>query len=245
MIRVMLAMLVACALVAACSRASAPESGAAGDKAAASPAAAPAGSPGGSGAPAAASPAAPAANAAPTPAPVPTSREITIPADTPLTVKLTAPIASDTSKVEDPVDGTLATSIVVSGETAVPAGAQVTGSILEANRSGRVKGRASIAFRFDHLVVGGERHQIQTDRVAREAGADRKGDLKKGGVGAGAGAIIGGIAAGGKGAAIGGAVGGTGAVMATRGKEVRLAAGDMVSTKLRQALKLLVPAEKK
>jgi hypothetical protein len=170
---------------------------------------------------------------------------VTIPAETSLTVKLTTPIGSDTSKVEDQVSGTLARPIVVSGETAVPAGAEVIGSVLEANRSGRVKGRASIAFRFDHLAVGGERHQIQTERVAREAVADRKGDVKKGGVGAGAGAIIGGIAGGGKGAAIGGVVGGTGAVMATRGKEVRLAAGDTVSTKLRQPLKIQVTTDRK
>lgn len=245
MIRLMPAMVVACALVTACSGTSAPQSGAAGDKAAAPAAAAPAGQSGAAGAPAAATPASTAGRASePPPSPVPTFREVTIPAETSLTVELTTPIASDTSKVEDQVSGTLARPIVVAGETAVPAGAEVIGSVLEANRSGRVKGRALIAFRFDHLVVGGERHQIQTERVAREAAADRKGDVKKGGVGAGAGAIIGGIAGGGKGAAIGGVVGGTGAVVATRGKEVRLAAGDTVSTKLRQPLKILVTQKK-
>jgi hypothetical protein len=168
-------------------------------------------------------------------------REVTIPADTTLTVKLTTPVASDTSNVEDPVSGTLARPIVVSGTTVVPAGAKVTGTVLEADRSGRVKGRASVAFRFDHLVVGGERHRIQTNRIAREAAADTKGDLKKGGIGAGAGAVIGGIAGGGKGAAIGGAIGGTGAVMATRGKEIRLAAGTTVSATLQEPLTMQVP----
>jgi hypothetical protein len=169
---------------------------------------------------------------------------VTLPADTSLSIRLTTAIASDTSKVEDAVSGTLARSIVLDGETAVPAGSKVTGSVLEATPSGRVKGRAAVAFRFDHLVVRGERHQIQTDRVAREATADTKGDVKKGGLGAGAGAIIGGIAGGGKGAVIGGVVGGTGTVMATKGKEVRLAAGDTVVTKLRAALTVLVPIEK-
>jgi hypothetical protein len=249
-IRLMLTIVAACAFVTACSGASAPPSGAAGDKAAAPgpaapPAAASASEPGApsAGAPAAAAPAARTAEAAR--AAVPTFREVTIPAGTSLTVKLTTPIGSDTSKVEDPVTGTLARSILVSGETAVPAGAQVMGSVLETNRSGRVKGRASIAFRFDRLAVGGERHQIETDGITREATADRKGDVKKGGVGAGAGAIIGGIAGGGKGAAIGSVVGGTGAVMATRGKEVRLAAGDTVTTKLREPLTIQVATDKK
>jgi hypothetical protein len=169
---------------------------------------------------------------------------VTIPAETLLAVTLATPIASDTSQVEDPVSGTLARAIVVDGRTVVPAGSKITGSVLEANGSGRVKGRASVAFRFDHLDVRGERHSIRTDRVAREAAADTKGDVKKGGLGAGAGAVIGGIAGGGKGAAIGGVVGGAGAVMATKGKEVRLAAGDTINTKLREPLSVMVPTGK-
>jgi hypothetical protein len=181
------------------------------------------------------------APAVPPPPPEPAFHEVTIPAETLLAVTLATPIASDTSHVEDAISGTLAKSIVVDGRTAVPVGSKITGSVLEANGSKRVKGRASVAFRFDHLVVRGERHSIQTDRVAREAAADTKGDVKKGGLGAGAGAVIGGIAGGGKGAAIGGMVGGAGAVMATKGKEVRLAAGDTVSTKLREPLRVMVP----
>ena len=137
--------------------------------------------------------------------------------------------------------GTLSKPIVVGGETAIPAGAEVTGSVLSAAGSGRVKGRASLAFRFSHLEAYGERHQIRTAPISRKAAADTKGDVKKGGLGAGAGAIIGGIAGGGKGAVIGGAIGGTGAVMATKGKEVRLGAGDVVTTRLNEPLTVVVP----
>jgi hypothetical protein len=44
---------------------------------------------------------------------------------------------------------------------------------------------------------------------------------------------------------IGGAIGGTGAVVATRGKEVRLAAGSTVTTRLRGPLTVQVPIAKK
>ena len=47
--------------------------------------------------------------------------------------------------------------------------------------------------------------------------------MKKGGAGAGLGAIVGGIAGGGQGAAIGAVAGGTGAVLATKGREVEIA----------------------
>ena len=66
----------------------------------------------------------------------------------------------------------------------------------------------------------------------------KKKDATKIGIGTGAGAIIGGIVGGGKGAAIGagvGAAGGTGVVMATRGEEVRLAAGTPVSSHAHRA----------
>jgi hypothetical protein len=57
-----------------------------------------------------------------------------------------------------------------------------------------------------------------------------------------AGAIFGGIAGGGKGAAIGAGVGGTGAVVATRGDEVRLGAGTILRVTLQQPVKVVVNA---
>lgn len=189
-------------------------------------------------------PAAPVAPAAPAPPPAPAFREVTIPAGRALSIALTTAVASDTSQVEDPVVGSLAKPVVVSGSTAIPEGAEVTGAVLEANRSGRVKGLASVAFRFNRLVVRGETHEIHTARITREAKADRKDDVKKGAIGAGVGAVVGGIVGGGKGAAIGAGAGGTGAVLATRGDEVRLPAGTTVSTTLQEPLTITVPAKK-
>jgi hypothetical protein len=165
---------------------------------------------------------------------------VTIPAGTTLTIRLATPVASDTSKVEDRISGTLSKAIVAEGTTAVPAGSEITGTVLSANESGRVKGRASIALVFDRLNVDGERHGIRTDRIVREAEQNKKSDLKKGGLGAGVGAIVGGIAGGAKGAAIGAGVGGTGAVLATKGDEVRLGPGAMLTTTLEQPLTVQV-----
>lgn len=196
----------------------------------------------------AAVPPATAANAAPAPAEpapapaVPAVRELTIPGNTLLTVTLESTLASDTSRVEDPVRGTLARPIVVDGRTIVPAGAEISGTVLDAKESGRVKGRASITFAFDHLTVNGERYRVRTARVTRVAESSKTDDLKKGGIGAAAGAIIGGLAGGGKGAAIGAGVGATGAVLATKGREVRLEPGTRVSTRLQGELTVTVPA---
>lgn len=195
--------------------------------------------------PAASQTSAPSATSAPPaaePAPAATHvREITIPADTLLTVSLETPMASDTSHVEDPISGTLTKPIVVGGRTVVPAGAAVSGSVVAAKESGRVKGRASIAFAFDRLSLHGEGYRIRTARVTRVAPSSKNDDVKKGGIGAAAGAIIGGIAGGGKGAAIGAGAGATGTVLATKGREIRLAAGTRVSTRLREPVKIVVP----
>jgi len=232
--RTILPLVLIAAIGSACSApATPPASGATGDQAPAKAAAAPQ--------PGASQSAAQAAATEPAAPPAPKFHDVTIPADTTLTITLETPLASDKSKVEDKVRGRLARPIVIDSETVVPAGAEVDGTVTESSQSGRVKGRALVAFVFDRLTVSGESHRIETTRVAHEAGADTKGDVKKGAVGAGAGAIVGGIAGGGKGAAIGAAVGGTSTVLATKGKEVRLPAGSTVSTRLRSALAVRVP----
>jgi hypothetical protein len=163
-----------------------------------------------------------------------------------LQVTLETAVASDTSKPEDPVRGKLARAISVEGMTAVPSGSEIYGTVLEANGSGKVKGLASIAFAFNRLAVRKEKLDIRTSRVSRQAESTKKEDAKKVGIGAGAGALIGAIAGGGKGAAIGTAVGGgagAGVVMATKGEEVKLAAGNQVTVTLQEPLKVLVPLD--
>ena len=196
-------------------------------------------------------PAAPAASGlgtAATPAvpPKPQFKEVTIPASTALSVTLDTAVASDTSRVEDSVRGKLAKPIVIDGLTAIPAGAALNGSVTEAVRSGKVKGRASVAFRFNSITAGDEKHDISTARIARRAASTKGDDAKKVGIGAGAGAVIGALAGGGKGAAIGGAIGagaGTGVVVATRGDEVEIPVGATVSTTLQQPLSVRVPID--
>jgi hypothetical protein len=178
----------------------------------------------------------------------PEFREVTIPAGTVLRVTLTTPVASDTSQVEDAVRATLQNAVTIDEVTALPAGTTVTGHVTGAERSGKVKGRASVALRFNSVDVPGDsgRESIQTGTITREATSTRKKDAAKIGIGAGAGAVIGGIVGGGSGAAKGAAIGGgagTGAVLATRGDEVRLPAGTPLSVKLTAPLTLRVASK--
>jgi hypothetical protein len=205
-----------------------------------------------------AAPVAPAAPPAPTPkedavsapAKVPEFVEVTIPAGTTLSATLATAVASDTSKVEDLVRATLKTSVSAEGHRALPAGTALIGHVTSAEQSAKVKGRASIAFRFNTIDLPGDggRQPISTETISRLAPATKKKDATKIGVGAGAGAVIGGIVGGGggaaKGAAIGGAAG-TGVVLATKGEEVRLGAGTPVSVKLSAPLMVRVPVRER
>ena len=185
-------------------------------------------------------------SAATAPAPAaPVWREVTIPAGTSLPVVLDTGVSSETSRAEQPVTAHLSRAITVDGMTALPAGSRVSGVVTAATRSGKVKGNAHIAMRFDSVTPRGDeqRYDIRTTSVGRTAASTKKDDALKIGAPAAGGAIIGAIVGGKKGAAIGTAVGGgagTGVVLSTRGKEVGLAKGAALTLKLSEPVTIRI-----
>jgi hypothetical protein len=184
-----------------------------------------------------------ASNASTTPAP-PIMMPMDVPSGTELNLTLETPVSSETAKPEQTVRARVAKAVVISGMTVIPEGAPVTGTVVAAERSGRVKGRASLAIRFNRVTVASTPYTINTARIARQAEATKGEDATKIGIGAGAGAAIGAIAGGKKGAAIGAGVGGgagTGAVLATRGKEVSIPAGTTLRTTIQETVRITAP----
>jgi hypothetical protein len=182
---------------------------------------------------------APIREVAPEPPAPPPVRMVTVPADTPLRLTLLSDVASDTSAVEDRVSARVAADVAVDGETVIPAGAQVAGVVTYAQPSAKVKGRAAITVRFRTLTIGSRTYDIASEPLRREARGTKAKDAGKIGIGAGAGAVVGGIIGGRKGAGIGavvGGAGGTGVVLATKGEEVRLPSGTSISTRLESPL---------
>jgi hypothetical protein len=170
-------------------------------------------------------------------------REVTLPAGTVLPLTLDSYVASDSSRIESPVHAHLRRALIVDGVTVLPAGTPISGYVTDAARSGRVKGRARVAFRFNTLSADGERYRVETSRVVRQAPATKRLDAAKIAVPAGAGAVIGALTNGKKGAAVGTAIGGgagTGVVLATRGKEVRLGRGAAVAVRLLRPLRVSI-----
>ena len=180
---------------------------------------------------------------APSSSQTPRWREVTVPAGTALPLELLTALSSETAQLETPVRARLRQGVVVDGYTALPAGAILHGTVTDVDRAGRVQGRARLAFQFTEAELDGGREDLRTNPITFEGEATKGEDATKIGAGAGVGAIIGGILGGGggaaKGAAIGGAAG-TGAVLATRGREVTVAAGADIAATLATPLEVRV-----
>ena len=142
---------------------------------------------------------------------------------TELSVFLTAPISTAKNKAGDTFTATIANPIVVNGETIVERGATVQGRVVDAEGSGRVKGTANIRLALTSIIDGGKSYPIVTRPYVAEAESTKGRDVGAIAGGGGIGAAIGALAGGKKGAATGAVIGGaagTGAVLATKGKEV-------------------------
>jgi hypothetical protein len=145
-----------------------------------------------------------------------------------LTIRTNHALSSDTHTAGDTFEATLAEPIVEGDWVVAKEGAPVAGTVVASSKGGRVKGVAELRVAIREITLtDGQRVRVETELATAAARSEKKKDVGKVGIAAGAGAIIGGIAGGGKGAAIGAAVGGAGGtavVMGTRGKPAVIAA---------------------
>jgi hypothetical protein len=146
-----------------------------------------------------------------------------VPAGTEISVFLIDAITTEKNKAGDEFMASLADPLVVNGKTVVARGTKVRGRVVDAEGSGRVKGRANIRLVLTGIVDGARTIPIVTKPFVAEAEGTKGRDAAVAGGGAGIGAAIGAATGGKKGAGIGALIGGaagTGAVLATKGKEV-------------------------
>jgi hypothetical protein len=144
---------------------------------------------------------------------------------TQLAVRLVDPIDSEKNQTGDVFHATINAAITSDGELAVPAGAEVTGHLVDVKSAGKFKGQSAVVLQLDSLSVGGRTYTLQTDQYRKEGSSRGKNTAEKVGGGAIIGGIIGAIAGGGKGAAIGTAAGagvGAGAQEVSKSQQIKL-----------------------
>jgi len=181
---------------------------------------------------------APAQPAPAAPAPPP---PIVVPAGTAITMRLAQSVGSKISQAGQSFSGTVAHPVVVGGATAIPAGAKVSGTVIDAKPLGRFAGGASLSLRLNSVDIQGSDVPIKTSSVTQvEKGKGKRTAVLAGG-GAAVGALIGGLAGGGKGAGIGALAGGgagTGGAAFTGNKDIVLPAESALTFTLSQQLEI-------
>ncbi len=184
--------------------------------------------------------------AAPLAPPAAEFRVVTIPAGARLVVRLDSPVGSASSRMGDPVAATLTEAVTIDGTDVLPRGSLVSGDVASVRSAGRVKGRASVAIVFRAVTLAGrdDRQAIEA-RVSRTASSTKGTDAATIAFPAVGGAIVGGLVGGRKGALIGTAIGGgagTAVVLSTRGRQISLPRGTVLSLRLQHAVDVRVPA---
>lgn len=157
----------------------------------------------------------------------------TIPAGTPLKMKLENTLSTFGSKTGDPFSGRVTEAVMLDGKTVIPVGATIQGRVTKIDEPRRIAGKPTIGLFPETLILpNGERFMlnapvvdtnygrgtdVNTEGQFKGDGHDGK-DLTEIGFGTGGGMLVGGLIGGGKGLLIGGALGGTATIAHWLGK---------------------------
>lgn len=150
---------------------------------------------------------APAGADATNPGQLPQPLQITIPANTEIEVRLDQSIAANRVASGDPFQATVATPVVVDGQTVIPEGAPVQGRVISVQESGKLKGAAEIRLALQSVEVDGNSYDIHSSTFTRFGHGHKKRNWEIIGGGSGGGALLGALMGGGKGALIGAPIG--------------------------------------
>lgn len=177
----------------------------------------------------------PAAASAPVPAAAPApASAISLPAGTPLLVRMVDGVSSRDAKGKR-FTTTLETDLAVQGVVLAKAGSKVYGRVENAQGARRYAGQSTLDVRLTELALGGSLVPIRTGPYA-QSGSRTVGKTARG---AAAGAAIGAIADGGDGAATGAAIGAVASGL-RRGQDVSLPPGTLLEFRLEQAVSATV-----
>ncbi len=173
------------------------------------------------------------------PPPPPPPPPLVVPAGTSLVVRVGNTIDTKTAAPGDSFTGVLAHSVAVGGVVAIPAGAGVAGTVVDAKSPGKFKGEGILSISLTSVNVRGVPTTISSSTYTRTIKGKGKRTAVAVGGGTGAGALIGGLAGGGKGALIGGLVGagaGTAGAAFTGNKDLQIPAESVVTFKLAHSI---------
>jgi hypothetical protein len=155
---------------------------------------------------------------------------VTIPEGTEIQVRLDTPLSSRTARSEDRFEGTVMMPVYVENRMLVEAGARVRGTVVSATPAERPARGGKLDLAFNSLELeDGTRVDVRSRVVSISENIDKSETGQKAGMGAALGTLLGSVIGGRKGALVGLIVGGAGGAITTRGEEVELPEGTILT----------------
>ncbi len=133
--------------------------------------------------------------------------EVTVPAGAMLRMRINRGLDSNHIRPGTNFDGLVLTDVVADGAVAIPRGATVTGTVVDAKKAGVFKGEGELSLQINGLTLGGRSYPLTSEIWANNGQGKAASTVNKT-VGFGVlGALVGAVAGGGEGAAIGAGIG--------------------------------------
>jgi hypothetical protein len=111
--------------------------------------------------------------------PAPTPQPIIVSAGTPLTVRLAEQLGSTVSQTGQAFSATLDKDVIVDGQTAIAAGANLSGTVVSAKPAGRFNGEASLVLRLTSINLNSVDQAIVTSTRSFGTHIKAKGKVRK------------------------------------------------------------------
>ena len=133
---------------------------------------------------------------------------VTVPTGAVVRMRINQMLDSSRTQAGTTFDGVVVNDVVADGAVAIPRGATVTGTVVDAKKSGALAGRGELSLQLTLVTLGGKTYPIVSDVWTHNGGNKTTETVNKTAAGGVIGALIGAAAGGGQGAAIGAGVGG-------------------------------------
>jgi hypothetical protein len=162
---------------------------------------------------------------------------VTVPAGALLRMRINQTLTSGSAKPGDSFDGIVVNDVVAGGAVAIPRGAAVQGTVVDAKKSGVLAGRGELTLQLTQVTLGGVSTPIVSDVWGRTTGDKAVQSVNNTVAGGAIGALFGAVAGGGRGAAIGAGVGGAlglGSAAASGGGQVYVPSEGLLTFHLAQ-----------
>jgi hypothetical protein len=179
----------------------------------------------------------------PTAPPPPQPRQIDVPANSTLTVRMIDGVDSSVNSAGEIFHASLESPLVVDNDVVVPRGADIYVRLVSASSAGRMKGKSELHLELVKMEFQGRSYPLVSSTYSATGSSRGKNTAAKVGGGAALGAIIGALAGGGKGAGIGAGVGAAGGAIyqgSTKGKQVKIPVETRLDFQLEQPVTVTV-----